>query len=441
MTEVTLSQMLDARDERVRKQKNILNRFKYPLISFTMNIAGPIKTSPLIERSFFEGVKLLKESLPQGSIVHQNIDIKPTGCEAIFSVKYEAQKLKDMCSSIEESLSIGRLFDMDVIAADGSKLERKKPRSCFVCGAPGMACAAGRVHPVSELQAVTEKIMENYFFLLDKERCCALAVKSLLDEVYTTPKPGLVDCRNNGSHNDMDINTFEKSAHSLKPYFDECFSIGKNTANLSPSETFSLLRNAGILAEKTMYNATGGINTHKGAIYSMGILCAAIGRLWLPQTPVICASDICSQSAKIVKEAVQKDFEQIDLATAGGRLYLKHGISGIRGEAASGFDSVLKIGLPCYKKLKSKNLSSNDAGAITLLYLISSVKDTNLYHRGGIKGAEYAVNVTKKLLADFPEPTKGQIEMLDDAFIEQNLSPGGCADLLAITYFLYNFES
>ncbi len=440
MTEVTLSQMLDARDERVKKQKNILSRFKHPLISFTMNIAGPIKTSPLIERSFFEGVKLLKKSLPQGSIIYQDIDIKYTGFEAMFSVNYEVSNLKDICSSIEESLTIGRLFDMDVINADGKKLERKKPRNCIVCGAPGRVCAAGRVHPVDKIQAVSRELMENYFFHLDKECCSVLAVKSLLDEVYTTPKPGLVDCRNNGSHTDMDINTFEKSAHALKPYFDECFSIGKNTKNLSHSETFSLLRNAGILAEKTMYNATNGINTHKGIIYSMGILCASIGRLWTPENPFGCVSDICLESARIVKEAVQKDFKQIDMTTAGGRLYLKYGISGIRGEVASGFESVLKIGLPCYKKLKNKNFNSNDAGAITLLYLISNVKDTNLYHRGGIKATEDAVKTIKKLLTDFPEPAKTQIETLDDAFIKQNLSPGGCADLLAITYFLYSLE-
>lgn len=441
MTEVTLKQMLDVREERVKKHKYILSRFKHPIISFTMNIAGPIKTSPLIERSFFEGIHLLKKRLPQSSIVYQETNIKATGCEVMFSVKLEAPKLKEICSSIEESFGIGRLFDMDVINTDGIKLERKNPRNCIVCGAFGKVCAAGRLHQVSELQTVTREIMENYFFLLDKERVSDFAVKSLLDEVHTTPKPGLVDCRNNGSHSDMDMNTFEKSARALKPYFQECFSIGKNTARLSPIETFPLLRNAGILAEKTMYNATGGINTHKGIIYSIGILCASIGRLWQPEKPFGCALDICLESANIVKEAVKKDFKEINTTTAGGRLYLKYGISGIRGEVASGFDSVIKIGLPRYKKLRNKNFNSNDAGTITLLHLISSVKDTNLYHRGGMEGAEYASNSTKKLLTDFPEPTKEQIEMLDDAFIEQNLSPGGCADLLAITYFLYSLES
>ena len=439
MTEVTLSQMLYAREERVKKQRKILDHFNLPVVSFTMNIAGPVKTSPLIERSFFEGIRLLKDNLPQDSIVHQEISVEVTGCEAIFSVNCEHQKLKKICISIEDSITIGRLFDMDVISPDGNKLERKALRSCFVCGAPGRVCAAGRVHSVDELQKVTVEIMEKYFFLIDKERCSSLAVKSLLDEVYTTPKPGLVDYRNNGSHADMDVSTFEKSARSLKTYFDECFSIGRNTANLSPDETFTLLRNIGILAEKSMYDATGGINTHKGAIYSMGILCASIGRLWIAETPFSPASDICRESARMVKKAVQKDFEEIDKSTAGGRLYLEYGLTGIRGEVASGFGSVLNIGLPCYKRLIDKNYSSNDAGAITLLYLISNVKDTNLYHRGGIIGADFALQITKKLLKNFPEPEMKQIESLDDEFIKQNLSPGGCADLLAITYFLYNF--
>ncbi len=254
MTEVTLSQMLDARENRVKKQNDILSQFKLPLISFTMNIAGPVKTSPLIKRAFYEGISLLKENLTQ-DIVYEDISSEITGFEAIFSVNADASKLKDICTCIEDRLTIGRLFDMDVIDLDGKKLERKNTRGCFVCGAPGRACAAGRLHSVNELQTATKEIMENYFFLRDKEYFSALAAKSLLDEVHTTPKPGLVDCRNNGSHKDMDVPLFTKSANALKPYFEECFSIGKNTANLSPSETFPFLRNAGILAEKTMYNA------------------------------------------------------------------------------------------------------------------------------------------------------------------------------------------
>ncbi len=437
MAEVTLQQILDSRDERVRKQQNILNQFKYPIISFTMNIAGPVKTSLLIERAFFEGIRLIKESFPKKRITHQDVNVKVTGCEAIFSVNAKASEIKDICTNIEDNLTIGRLFDMDVIDTNGSKLERKNVRGCLICGAPGKNCAASRTHSVDELQTATKKIIEDYFFLADKKRCSNLAVNSLLDEVHTTPKPGLVDCRNNGSHSDMDIHLFEKSANTLKPYFSKCFSIGKETSALSYDETFALLRKAGISAEKAMYEATGGVNTHKGVIYSMGILCASVGRLWSPEKPFADASNICSESANIAKNAIRKDFEQIDKSTAGGSLYLHHGLMGIRGEVASGFESVLKFALPQYEILKDKNFTQNDAGTITLLRLIANVKDTNLYHRGGIEGAKYAALTARNLLKYSPEPSKRQIELLDDDFIKHNLSPGGCADLLAITYFLY----
>ncbi len=441
MTEISLREILDAREKRVARQKELLYLYNSSLISFTMNIAGPVKNSPLIERSFYEGIRLLKEQLPKGSIIHEQTHIATTGCESLFCVNAEASYLKKICTFIEDSSNLGRLFDMDVITANGEKLEREIPRACLICGASGRVCSAGRVHSAHELWSVTKEIMSDYFFTVDMERCATLAQKSLLDEVYTTPKPGLVDTNNNGSHADMDIDTFKKSANVLKSYFAECFSIGIKTAHLPHEATFPLLKKVGIEAEKDMYNATNGVNTHKGAIYSMGILCAGTGRLWTGETPFACADEVCLECAKISENAVKRDFEQIDVSTAGGRLYLEYGITGIRGEVASGFESVLKISLPMYKSLINKGYTQNDAGAIALLYLIANIKDTNLYHRGGVTESVKAMEHTRSLLEKTPYPKKEQIEALDNAFIEKNLSPGGCADLLAVTYFLYSLDS
>lgn len=251
----------------------------------------------------------------------------------------------------------------------------------------------------------------------------------------------LVDRRNSGSHNDMDINSFIKSADALESYFGECFYLGTKTSNSSPEDTFSAINKIGIEAEQLMYSVTGGVNTHKGVIYSMGILCAAIGRLWNPETPFAKILEICSESAKIAKNAIEEDFKNNDITTAGKRAYKNIGITGIRGEVLSGFSSVTKIALPCYRELLKKNLDCNIAGAITLLNLIATVKDTNLYNRGGVEGAEFAVKATKELLKSSPMPDRKQIEVLDDEFIKKNLSPGGCADLLAITYFLHSIEN
>ena len=115
-----------------------------------------------------------------------------------------------ICVKIEEKNRLGRLFDFDVIGTDGEKLERKNPRECLICGKRGRECAASRAHSVGVLQEETRKIIREHFLFADAEYFSSLAKRSLLKELYTTPKPGLVDRRNNGSHPDMNISLFEK---------------------------------------------------------------------------------------------------------------------------------------------------------------------------------------------------------------------------------------
>lgn len=428
--EVTLLDILQARESRAQRQQELLAKYRVPLVCFTMNIAGPVKVTPLIQRGFYAGLDQLDRQLPFEAIRFQQVQELPTGCEAIFAVDAPARKLKQICTDIEQNHPLGRLFDMDVIGLDGIKLERPTQRGCIVCGAPGRACAASRAHCVKQLQAVTTALLERYFFPLD---IAAAATQSLIDEVRTTPKPGLVDRRNNGSHKDMDLPLFEASAKALQPYFQRCVEIGQETATLSPEETFSALRQAGLHAEETMLGVTGGVNTHKGAIYSLGLLCGSIGRLHTTETDAILA-----ECQTMVQASAQADFASASGRTAGERLYLQYGIRGIRGEAADGFPSVKNIGLPRLRQALTDGLSQNDAGAVTLLHLIAQVTDTNLYHRGGAEGARWAADSVRQLLVRHPNPTVSQLEQLDDAFICRNLSPGGSADLLAATYFLYH---
>lgn len=455
-------QILQAREDRVLKQRSLLTTYHCPIISFTMNIAGPVKVSPLIRRAFEEGLRLLDEQLPGEHVLFHDTDILVTGCQAMYVVDMDTLHLKKICTDIEDATPLGRLFDMDVLDKNGNKFDRETvgglTRDCIVCGAPGRGCAAGRLHTVPQLQAATRFIISNYFAGKDREQIAALAVQSLIDEVNTTPKPGLVDRRNNGSHTDMTLSTFLASAKALEPYFQECVKIGqeacplaKEKECLSPTDTFLLLRRAGIVAEKTMYEATGGVNTHKGIIYTLGILCGSLGRLWTPECPIAETEAVLAECAQMVEQSVRSDFataaattdatDVADIAaTAGLTLYRNQGLTGIRGEVASGLPSVANIGLPAYKKALMAGRNSNDAGAVTLLHLIAHVKDTNLYHRGGNVGAAFAADAAKSLLESTSYPSAQQMESLDDAFIARNLSPGGCADLLAVTYFLYGIS-
>lgn len=437
MTEVTLTEILAAREKRAAWQQAMLQKYRLPIVCFTMNIAGPVKITPLIQRGFQAGLDALDRQIPMGSISERLIDTAPTGNTAIYVVNMDAALLKQICTSIEESTPLGRLFDMDVLTPDGKKLERPGLRGCIVCGAPGRGCAAGRLHSVRELQHVTNGILTKHFKLADREHLTSIAVQSLIDEVNTTPKPGLVDRRNNGSHKDMTIAHFIASAQALGPYFRECVKIGQDTAAQEPQATFLYLRQAGLEAEKTMYSATDGVNTHKGVIYTLGILCGCLGRLWTPEQPVGDYDTLLSECRKMVADFVKSDLSKGDQSTHGLQLYHQYGIGGIRAEVAAGLPSVTEISLPVYRKYIADGLTPNDAGVLTLLHLITHVEDTNLHHRGGIDGAKWATEKAKILLNSSCSPTQAQIEALDDAFITRNLSPGGCADLLAATYFLH----
>lgn len=436
---VSLAEILEARERRSDLQKKLLASYSTTVISFTMNIAGPIKNTPLIERAFRCGLAKLMSVLGNDKILFEYFLSEPQGCAAFIAVNMAADTVKNICVSIEESSRLGRLFDMDVIDANGNKLERKHPRPCIVCGRIGRECAAGRLHPLEKIVSMTTDIITEHFSVLDPQQIGLMAVESLIEEVETTPKPGLVDLRNNGSHSDMNVNTFRDSAHSLTSYFVECVKIGINTKTSTPAETFNQLRSIGIEAEKTMYRTTRGINTHKGAIYSMGVLLGAIGRTWTLSAPIADISTITKDAALLVKESVPADLKSANGATAGERLFIERGVKGIRGEVESGFLSVTTTSLPAYENALIKGLTPNDAGVYSLLKLISMIDDTNIYHRGGADGATFAKNYASKMLS--VEFDIKSIERMDDQFIERRLSPGGAADLLAITYFLHKIKN
>ena len=444
--EVTLMEILDAREQRVRRQRELLERYALPLVSFTLNIAGSVKVSAAIRRVFREGCMRLQEALRGENIelcTRQLFDA-PTGLESFFVLRGEAETIKALCMELEDEDSLGRLFDLDVLTSDGRKLSReqlgKAPRGCLVCGKSGMACASRRVHSVERLQEKTNEIIQSYFAEKDAQQIAALAVKALNFEVCTTPKPGLVDRANNGSHRDMDVFAFLSSAAALSPYFLRAVKLGQETKNLSPEETFRRLRAAGLRAERSMLDATRGVNTHKGAIYSMGLLCAAAGRCWSADGICTDADALLDECARLAQRAAKEDLEGVQTdtcRTAGERLWLRYGQRGVRGEAASGFPSLRYLALPALQTALSERKTLEQAGLHALLHLMAGVQDTNLAARGGKAGQRFASQYAAKLLSQEDGETHAALQKFDQDMIRRNLSPGGCADLLAMAYFLY----
>lgn len=273
------------------------------------------------------------------------------------------------------------------------------------------------------------------------EKAC---VSALLEEVKTTPKPGLVDKLSCGAHKDMDYSTFIASIEAIGPYFSE---FAKAGANLNEIDFTALerLRPLGLQCEKAMFEATKGINTHKGAIFSLGVLAASTGYC-SRKLGCISLENACRISEEISKAALVDFEKQVndEVITNGQRIFNEYGIKGVRGEAASGFLSVRQCALPVMRKLFSRNeYKKNDIFVQVLLNLMCNVVDTNVIARKGLEAVAYVQNTASEVLrlggALTNEGSKKLLE-LDREYTNRNISPGGCADLLSVAIFLYSLE-
>lgn len=268
--------------------------------------------------------------------------------------------------------------------------------------------------------------------------------QALLTEVTLTPKPGLVDNVDKGSHDDMDLPLFKISISAITKSLCTCFYAGTTTAMQPPEQTLIAVREAGKICETAMLQATQGVNTHKGAIFAFGLLLAASGRIYTEQKKII-ASSLCREVVKITAGITQRELINDNvLMTAGAKMYRQYGFSGARGEAESGFNTVLTIALPAY--YQALRFGKRFALLKTLLYLIAENNDTNLFSRGGIEGVFFAQHYARQLLVH-PAVLAGDLEQLiilmsqfNTEMIKRHLSPGGSADLLAVCYFLVQID-
>jgi len=268
----------------------------------------------------------------------------------------------------------------------------------------------------------------------NEETIAALAAGCLLLEVETWPKPGLVSHVDSGSHTDMDAGTFRRSARAIQPYLRKLVEAGAQGASMGR------LRIIGLEAEAAMFAATKGVNTHRGAIFGLGLLCAAagatVGGLVDPAIPL----------GSVVMQLWGQDIlgGPVLLHSHGRDVRRRHGVGGAPLEAAQGFPSIYRIGLPGL--LMGASLAPADAEAARVqacFSLIAELQDTNLLHRGGRSGLRFAQCVTRQFLdqGGVGRPDwRERAQVVHRAFISRRLSPGGSADLLALSLFVQAFE-
>ncbi|QHP80753.1 triphosphoribosyl-dephospho-CoA synthase CitG [Pectobacterium odoriferum] len=262
---------------------------------------------------------------------------------------------------------------------------------------------------------------------------------ALTMEVMLTPKPGLVDCANNGSHRDMDVALFQTSIQAISPWFRHFTEVGYQHASVPLAQLLSQVRPIGIACEQAMLSATKGVNTHKGGIFAFGLLCSAAG--WLAgRGERVTQRSLCDSVAIMCHDVVRNELETCSgAATAGEHLYQRHGLTGARGEAASGFNTVCQYALPALHQTIATGEGDETALLRTLLVLMAHNPDTNVVSRGGMDGLAFVQDYARRLLAG-PLDRQALREM-DDALIARNLSPGGSADLLALTWLLYHYPA
>lgn len=407
---VNLEEMLAARDRRAEIQNEMLSRGGQAscLACLTLNIAGDVKRSSKSRMLFERG---LAEFNKLGFKVLDYIEIdEATGSEAFWLLDENAEEVKNKLEKIEENSGIAasRLFDFDVLVqgkANGGgdcapvKLSRTTGRTCLLCDKPAAECARNRTHGLDAIKEETDRMLREFC----SDTLAQAAYDALIAELEATPKPGLVDLNNNGAHKDMNPETFRKSAAALISYFKDAALLGMGGCSMKE------LRARGIEADRSMFEATGGVNTHQGMIYSMGLLLAGMGKS-LTQ-----GGDYIDNATSLAKEDADRDF-------------------GATAHAVAGFPDAIY----CAERLEMhrKKLDENAAAVFALIDSIARIDDSNILRRGGSEGLQFARDKAAEIAALPTDERLSATEEFDREMIRRNLSPGGSADMLALAFLI-----
>jgi triphosphoribosyl-dephospho-CoA synthase len=257
-----------------------------------------------------------------------------------------------------------------------------------------------------------------------------LAVYALLEEAELTPKPALVDRRGGGVHDDMDLDILFSSARALHPTFRH---LATRAYGCAPSTQLrEELAAIGRRGEEAMFAVTGGVNTHRGAIWALGLLTAAA--IMAPShTP---PADIAALAGRV---ALFPDRCAPTEASHGSLVTRRYGVAGARGEARSGFPNVVGVALPALRATREAGYPERFARLDALIALIAHVDDTCLLHRGGRAALRYAQAGARAAIAVGGNATvagRRAVRSLEMRLLRHNASPGGSADLLAAALFL-----
>lgn len=439
-----LESILKARDQRAFLKAKIA-QIRLPSLSLSLNVPGFPKSNPTVDSFFRSCLYDLKNTF-----IGHRIDIQENNaveiCDAAgdfylvpFSMNhFSLTEIKQICEDFEENHPLGRFIDVDLNDELGSTVSSGKSKLCFFCRErPAIECRREKSHSFEELRTFMFSEMAEYGRKQREERIAeklsSLAQQAIYAEISLTPKPGLVDQLSSGSHSDMCYQTFVDSTTAISPWFSELVCEGFAFQNDDLTQALPRLREIGLRMEAAMLEATGNVNTQKGVIFLMGLSLFACGNLFRRHEYFQVAAfrkiiqDIC---AGLVEN------ELINVAGSGKshgeKIFRKYGFGGARGEAESGLATVFNFGLPGL--IQAGQL--NDEPLIKcLLSIAANNNDTNILFRSNPEVLDRFKRLCQIALADFkPENYAAVIDFCK----HQNISPGGSADLLAVTIFVWS---
>lgn len=444
-----ITEFLLDRDRRVLYQEHLLKENKdKTLVTIRINYPG-IEKSNYITDNIVNTIYNEILTYYGKFIVFEDKYKNKEGIVAHFLFDLDFVNVKKEMINVEEEHILGICLDIDVYTLKNDKvigISRsdlfKKPRRCFICDLDAKICSRAQTHTIDEIKNYFEVVYKNFKDSQKKTDSLAyevsqMALKAMISEVSTFPSFGLVSPISSGAHKDMDYYTFLNSAVAITPFLKKMFEVGYSY--YSPEYIFDAIRDIGKECEDKMFEATNNINTHKGMIFLMGISMAAIGKALYENKEFYQIQDIIKSMVKNILDDF-KELHKKEKLTHGERLYLEYGFTGIRGQVQDGlsvlFDNIIDNYI-------NSDLKENDLYTQILIELMARVEDSTVVYRHDISTLRKVQSDAKDLLnmgGIFTEEGRQKCHHLEDLYIKENISPGGCADLLAISILLIDVK-
>lgn len=394
-----------------------------PLLIVAANLPGVDKSPPGLDAFWSEALRAIEARLPAASLQAGRDAMGPW---ALYRVSVVADTAKRTAADIEGALPGGRLLDLDVVCTDGRRLGRASlglsPRPCLLCAQPAFECIRLKRHSGTDVERAAARLLATS--RLPARRLAACLVRGARTELDLTPKPGLVDRLDNGSHPDLSFDAMSRSIDLLPAYFDELLALD------DPLDLPACVA-AGTRAELRMVDAVGA-NTHKGYIFLAGLVLLAAT---MPAGPDSLRSSVSTLARRILGGRTSPD--PGDRAPSNGdRVRAVHGAGGIVGEALQGLPAVFERGLPTLA-----NSRGPKAQHLLMAVLMQSVEDTTAIHRCGPEGLARlrADGLRLERMIESGQECLPWLVALNDQYRRLNLTMGGVADCMALCFALHEW--